>query len=128
MPKNLFLELETSNFGCSHVFLRPLKWRGQILPYVTFRIQKPHISGKIPGKIHKYQIMSKWQMNWFSKNLQKISISQVNILSWPVKHRVSNSGIQYVSIPYVGQSRQQKQPTVPIDPAASIDLNKVTRI
>ena len=24
---------------------------GQILPNLTFKIQKPHISGKIPGKI-----------------------------------------------------------------------------
>jgi hypothetical protein len=51
MPKNLFLELETSNFGYSHVFLSQKKSWGQILPDWTFKIKKPHISGKIPGKI-----------------------------------------------------------------------------
>jgi hypothetical protein len=51
MPKNLFLELETSNFVSSHVFLSPLKWQGQILPNLAFIIQKWHISGQTPGKI-----------------------------------------------------------------------------
>jgi hypothetical protein len=52
MPKILFLELETSNFGSSHVFRSPLKWQGQILTNLTFIIQKWHISGQILGKIH----------------------------------------------------------------------------
>ena len=33
-----------------------------------------------------------------------------------------------VFIPYVRQSRQQNQPTVPIDPAASINPNKLAKI
>ena len=37
IQKSLFLELETSNFGSSHVFLSPLKWQGQILPNLIFR-------------------------------------------------------------------------------------------
>ena len=52
IPKSLFLELETSNFGSSHVFWSLLKWWGQILPNLMFRIQKRHILGTIPGKIH----------------------------------------------------------------------------
>ena len=51
MPKNLFLELETSDFGYSHVFLSLLKWRGPFLATLTFRIQNRRIEGKIPGKI-----------------------------------------------------------------------------
>ena len=51
MPKNWFLELETSNFGSSHVFWSPLKWWSQILLKMKFRIQKLHILGTIPGKI-----------------------------------------------------------------------------
>ena len=43
IPKSLFLELETSNFGSRHVFWRPLKWCRQILPKLMFRIQKWHI-------------------------------------------------------------------------------------
>ena len=50
MPKSLFLELETSKFGYSHVFLSQEKWEGQILPNLMFRIQKRHLSGTIPGK------------------------------------------------------------------------------
>ena len=52
MPKFVFFELETSNFGSSHVFWSPLKWWGQILLKMTFRIQKLHILGTIPGTIH----------------------------------------------------------------------------
>ena len=59
MPKNWFLELETSNFGSSHVFWSPLKWWGQILLKMTFRIQKLHILGTIPGKIQVCTIMPK---------------------------------------------------------------------
>ena len=51
MPKFVFFELQTSNFGYSHVFLSPLKWRAQILLNWTFKIQKWHILGTIPGKI-----------------------------------------------------------------------------
>ena len=47
MPKNLFLELETSNFGSCHVFLSRWKWQGQILPNLIFWTQNWHFSGKI---------------------------------------------------------------------------------
>ena len=52
MPKFVFFELQTSNFGYSHVFWSPLKWWGQILPNLMFRIKKWHILGTIQGKIH----------------------------------------------------------------------------
>ena len=51
MPKNWFVELETSNFGSSHVFWSPLEWWGQILPNLMFRIKERYILGTIPGKI-----------------------------------------------------------------------------
>ena len=47
MPKTLFLELQTSNFGYSHVFLSQEKWWGQILPKLTFKNWKRHISANI---------------------------------------------------------------------------------
>ena len=52
MPKFVFFELQTSNFGSSHVFLSQKKWQGQILPNLIFRVHKWHILGTIQGKIH----------------------------------------------------------------------------
>ena len=64
MPKNLFLELETSNFGSGPVFLSPSTWWGQILPNLTFRIQKWHISGRI--QVPLYQNVCN-QTNYYSQ-------------------------------------------------------------
>ena len=52
MLKFAFFELQTSNFGYSHVFWSPLEWWGQILPHLMFRIKERHILGTIQGKIH----------------------------------------------------------------------------
>ena len=52
IPKSLFLEINEWNFGYIHGFLSWEKWEGQILPNLTFIIQKWHILGTIPGKIH----------------------------------------------------------------------------
>ena len=52
MPKSAFFELQTSDFGYSHVFLSQEKWEEQILPNLTFIIQKWQILGTISDKIH----------------------------------------------------------------------------
>ena len=80
IPKSLFLEINAWNFGYSHVFLSREKWEGQILPNLTFRIQKWHISGQIPGKIqvplcqnlrflsYRPQILARAMFFWAGKN------------------------------------------------------------
>ena len=65
--KSLFFEIETSNFGSSYVFSRPLKWQGRILPNLTFWLPKRHISGKIQH-VWRQNLMSLTQETLFWHN------------------------------------------------------------
>ena len=56
--KSLFSELETPYFGSSFVFSSPLNLRGQILPNLTFWIQKWHITPK--SRYHYSKIFVSW--------------------------------------------------------------------
>ena len=49
--KFLFFWAREVKFWLQPCFLSPLKWWGQILLNLTFRIQKLHILGTIPGKM-----------------------------------------------------------------------------
>ena len=56
--KSLFFEIETSNFGSSYVFASPLKWRGRILPNLTF--WTPKWLFQVKSRYHYSKISVSW--------------------------------------------------------------------